>query len=219
MHSLSESGFDRVVSFYDPLARIVFGDAQLQAQKVLLPFIRENSDVLIVGGGSGWLLEQVLKTGNGLRIVYLDASPRMVSRARDKTFKQIAACKNEVQFRVGTEKAIQSEEAFDVIITPFLLDLFPDQRLATLMKGLNAALRKDGQWLFADFWPVEQPAPLWQRLLLKAMYIFFGAVSGVRATRLPDFSHHFKELQMQEIYTESFYKGMIQAKVFMKQSP
>lgn len=218
MHQLPDSGFDRVAPFYDLLARLVFRDAQQQAQKVLLPFVEENSRMLLIGGGSGRLLEQVLETGKNLQIVYLDASPKMISLAKKRTLHPIEKNNSIVEFRVGTEQAIQPDEKFDVVFTPFLLDLFPAPRLSELMIRLQAALKEEGQWFFADFWPVQHPTPLWQKLLLKTMYIFFGAVSGVKATRLPDFKHHFRQLNMQETFSATFYKGMIQAKVFIRQT-
>lgn len=216
MRQLTESGFDRVAYFYDPLAKLVFRDAQQQAQKVLLPFIKPDSDVLIIGGGSGWLLEQVLNSGKTLRLLYLDASPKMVQMTRERVRKHVAKRKLQVEYRVGSEQTLLPGETFDVVFTPFLLDLFPEKRLTELMTILKAALREDGQWLFADFWPVKHPTPHWQKLLLKSMYLFFRVMSGVQATELPDFNSHFKQLQMQEMYTNAFYTGMIQAKVFTR---
>jgi hypothetical protein len=121
-----------------------------------------------------------------------------------------------VTFRLGNEDALQPDETFDVILTPFLLDLFPEQRLGHLMDRLYTALVPGGLWLFSDFWPVHSPAPLWQRLLLKAMYAFFGLLSGVQATSLPDFRQHFDRLQLQELQATTFYRGMVQTKVYRK---
>ena len=216
MPPFPDSGFDRVASFYDPLARLFFGSAQLQAQQVLLSFIKEHAKVLVVGGGSGWLLEQMLLTRKSLEIVYIDASPNMIRLAQERTAHHIKRSSCTVDFRIGNEQAILPGEQFDIIFTPFVLDLFPAQRLTQLMARLENALREKGQWLFADFWPVQQPAPVWQRLLLKTMYVFFKAVSGVKATQLPDFRHHFGKLKLHEKFTADFYKGMIQAKVFSR---
>ncbi len=44
-------GYDTVSFFYDALARLVFGDAQLKAQASTLHFIKPGDSVLIVGGG------------------------------------------------------------------------------------------------------------------------------------------------------------------------
>lgn len=216
MHKLPDSGFDRVTFFYDSLAKLVFGNAQQQAQQVLLPFIKENDSVLIIGGGSGWLLEQLLLKHQNLHILYLDASPNMVRLAQKKTRMVLQNSQIKVEFRVGTEQALLSSEQFDIVFTPFLLDLFPAERLKSLMRRLAASLKPDGIWLFADFWPVTQPAPVWQRVLLKTMYLFFGVTSGVNAKELPDFAKQFEQLHFQEVYSNSFYKGMIQGKAFRR---
>ncbi|WP_276499262.1 class I SAM-dependent methyltransferase [Pontibacter litorisediminis] len=216
MPQLPDSGFNRVASFYDALARLVYGDALQQAQLALLPFVPQEARVLVIGGGTGWVLERLLKTGKNLGILYLDAAPAMLERARQKygKYKQPHHC--QVAFRLGTEQALQPEEQFDVILTPFLLDLFPPQRLQQLMSKLAAALAPDGQWLLADFWPVQQPVPWWQRLLTKGMYTFFGWMSDVQARQLPNYHAHFTSLYFEEKHSQSFYSGMVQAKVFRR---
>ena len=214
---LPDSGFDRVAPFYDKLARLVYGSSQQKAQLYLLPFIPDNSRVLIIGGGSGWLLEQLLKTGKQLDILYLDASPAMLHRAKAKYNQLSFSHSCIVEFRLGTEAALHPHEQFNVIITPFLLDLFPPQRLQQLMQRLSDALTPGGLWLFADFWPVQQPARWWQKVLAWGMYTFFGAVSGVEARDLPDYGCYFEQLRLQEVLSGSFYGGFVQAKVYKVQ--
>ncbi|MFD2245831.1 class I SAM-dependent methyltransferase [Pontibacter ruber] len=214
MPQLPDSGFDRVSSFYDPLSRLVFGSALELAQLALLPFVPAKARMLLIGGGSGWLLEQLLRSGKELQILYLEASPNMLRKAQERTK---ASIKNTaVEFRLGTEDVLKAHEQFDVVLTPFLLDLFPAPRLHDLMHRLHTALIPGGLWLFADFWPVTSPAPLWQHLLLKSMYVFFGVLSDVKATQLPDFKAQFDRLYLQEVYAASFYGGMVQAKVYRK---
>lgn len=211
---LPDSGFNRTAFFYDALAHLVYGDALQQAQKALLPAIPAQARVLVIGGGSGWILEQLLQTGKQLDISYLDAAPAMLQRARQKyeKFRQRHAC--QVSFRLGNDDSLQPQEQFDVIITPFLLDLFPPQRLQHLMTTLAHVLAPGGKWLFADFWPVQQPPPLWQKALIRSMYTFFGLVSGVAAKQLPDYRKHFNVLGFEQKYGQCFYRGMVQAKVF-----
>ncbi|WP_266202624.1 class I SAM-dependent methyltransferase [Pontibacter kalidii] len=216
MPKLPDSGFNRVASFYDALARLVYGQALQQAQQALLPFVPQQARVLVIGGGTGWLLEQLLQTGKQLDILYLDAAPAMLQRARQKyeKYKKPHSCR--VCFRLGTEQSIQPQEQFDAIITPFLLDLFPPQRLRQLMCKLATSLAPGGQWLLADFWPVQQPPPWWQRLLLKGMYTFFGLMSDVQARQLPDYHAHFTALGLEQQYSQAFYGGMVQAKAFRR---
>ena len=214
--NLPDSGFHRVASFYDWLARLIYGDALEQAQEALLPHLPPQGRVLVIGGGSGWLLEQLLKTGRQLEILYIDAAPAMLQRAQQRYIGSQQPHQCSIAFRLGTEQALQPQEQFDVVYTPFLLDLFPPRRLQQLMERLTDALTPNGIWLFADFWPQQQPPPRWQKLLIWGMYAFFGTVSGVKARQLPDYAQHFKSLGFQELYSRSFYKGMVQAKVFVR---
>jgi len=204
-----DSGFDRVVSFYDPLAKLVYGSALQDAQRWLLPFIPNGASILIIGGGSGWLLQQVLQQTSPGHILYLEASEKMLQKAMRLNPNQTI-----VEYRHGTDADLLPHEQFDIIITPFLLDLFPDVRLTELMQRLHSVLSPTGSWLFADFWPIQQNPPFWQKLLAKSMYLFFGFLSDVRGRKLPDYGKHFNRLGLQEIAAESFYNGFVQGKVF-----
>lgn len=194
----------------------MFGSSLQQAQQALLPFIPEGARVLLVGGGSGWLLEQLLQSGKTLDVLYLEASPKMLHLARKRYINYPATHSCIVHFKLGTEAALSPPQQFNVVLTPFLLDLFPAQRLHLLMQRLAAVLAPQGLWLFADFWPATQPAPLWQKLLERSMYFFFGVLSGVKARRFPDYGRHFTALGLVQTHSFTFYSGMVQAKVYRR---
>ena len=214
MPTLPDSGFDRAAPFYDPLAQLVYGNALKKSQLYLLSFIPDNCRVLVIGGGSGWLLEQLLHTNKELQFLYLEASPKMLQQAKQKydQLHQFHTCK--VDFRLGNEQTLRQHEQFDIVITPFILDLFPPKRLQQLMQKLDEALSENGLWLFADFWTVQQPPAWWQKVLTWSMYTFFGVVSDVKAKELPDYAKHFQRLRYREVASESFYGGFVQSKVF-----
>ncbi|NDK54620.1 class I SAM-dependent methyltransferase [Pontibacter sp. BT213] len=211
VHSAPDSGFNGVATFYDPLARLVYGPALQHAQRWLLPYIPDGATILIIGGGSGWLLQQVLLQRSPAHVLYLEASEKMLTLAQKLNQQQTI-----VEYQLGTDADLQPHQQFDVIITPFILDLFPDERLTQLMHRLYSALARDGLWLFADFWPVQQQPLVWQKLLAKSMYLFFGILSDVKARQLPDYGAHFKALGLKEQQSAAFYKGFVQAKVFRK---
>ncbi|MFT2009067.1 class I SAM-dependent methyltransferase [Pontibacter sp. 13R65] len=188
-----------------------------EAQQALLPYIAEQDRVLLIGGGSGWLLEQILLHHPKLKLLYLEASPKMLQMAQNR-YRRLQVSGHQVEFRLGTEALLHETDVFDVIFTPFLLDLFLPHRLHLLMNRLANSLAPEGLWLFSDFWPVATPPLWWQQLLLKSMYTFFGMVSQVRARSLPDFKSHFEQLQLEEVYSSSYAKGMVQSKVFQRKS-
>ncbi|PKV63256.1 class I SAM-dependent methyltransferase [Pontibacter ramchanderi] len=213
--SESNTNFNRIAPVYDGLSRLVFGNALRQAQTAHLALIPEQANVLLIGGGSGWLLEQVLRSRPKAKISYLEVSEKMLQLAQRRICHKCSAPVN-IDFRLGDENTLRTGETFDIIITPFLLDLFPDERLVYLMDRLTTALRPGGHWLFSDFWPNQTLIPGWQRLLLKSMYTFFGYVSRVKASRLPDFAAHFARQPLQLETSATFYGGLVQARAYRK---
>ncbi|WP_255594498.1 class I SAM-dependent methyltransferase [Pontibacter sp. HSC-14F20] len=213
---LSNTNFDRIAPVYDGLSRLVFGNALRKAQTEHLSLIPQHAKVLLIGGGSGWLLEQLLKQRPFVEVTYLEVSATMLQLARQRICQQPALAHSSVDFRLGDESSLQPDETFDVMLTPFLLDLFPDERLLYLIDRLCAALRPEGRWLFSDFWPTQTPIPAWQRLLLKSMYTFFGLVSDVKASGLPDFGEHFARKPLSLETSAAFYGGLVQARSYRK---
>jgi tRNA (cmo5U34)-methyltransferase len=208
--------FNAIAPIYDKLAGLVFGNALRRAQTVHLSLVPEQARVLLIGGGTGWLLTELLNQKPQTQITYLEASPKMLRLTEQKLQKLPHAAKEQVYLRLGDENSLRPDETFDVIITPFLLDLFPDARLTHLMDRLQTALRPGGLWIFSDFWPTADPPLPWQKLLLDSMYRFFGVVSRVQATKLPDFEKHFGHQPLEVLRVQSFYRGLIQARVYRK---
>lgn len=213
---MHNTNFNRIAPVYDSLSRLVFGNSLRRAQTTHLALIPEQAKVLLIGGGSGWLLEQLLNCRPLVKVTYLEVSSNMLQLAQRRIKQQTPKALTGIDFRLGDENSLQPNETFDIILTPFLLDLFPEERLNYLMNRLNAALRPQGLWLFSDFWPAQTPAPVWQRLLLKSMYAFFGLASGVEATRLPDFNAHFARQPLFLEASASFYSGLVQARAYRK---
>jgi len=82
------NNYDRIARYYDFLSRMVFFRAQLKAQIEQLHFIPANSSVLIVGGGTGWILEEIAKVhSSGLRITYVEISAKMLELSRKRNVR------------------------------------------------------------------------------------------------------------------------------------
>lgn len=174
--------FDLIAPLYDTLSRVVFGRSLERAQLVFLPEIPLNASILLVGGGTGFLLAEVLTHCQPSRVLFLEASAKMLTRARRRV--QQHPLVGRVEFRHGTEVSLPSGEVFGVVIVPFVLDLFPAATLrSNLLPPLLRATAPGGRWLVTDF--IHSPSPR-HRLILKTMYRFFRLVSGVEARQLPD---------------------------------
>ncbi|MFC5408445.1 class I SAM-dependent methyltransferase [Larkinella bovis] len=199
----TDNGFDFIAPVYDFLSRLVFGNSLRKAQVHWLPMVPPNADVLVLGGGSGWLLSRILTVCQPRNVIYIDASPKMIALAQQKVNRD-----ERVDFRIGTEQSIRPNERVDAVFTPFILDLFSNERLEKhLLPVLVRCLRPDGIWFGSDF---LEPVQWWQHALLWSQYRFFGFLSGIEATRLPDWVSlltGFSSLQPGPL--ARFYGGMI----------
>src|SRR5665213_550548 len=88
------SNYDNSAWFYDRLSRVIYGRALIRSQVYLLPCIPAGATILIAGGGTGWILEEIANIyPSGLKIVYAEISAKMMAFSRKRN-----AGNNEVIF-------------------------------------------------------------------------------------------------------------------------
>jgi tRNA (cmo5U34)-methyltransferase len=206
--------FSRVASFYDGLAGLVFGRAQRRAQQAALqrglPLAGPTPRVLLLGGGLGWALVELLRQCPAAQVLYLETSAAMLARAAARLRRQLPAAVAQVEFRLGSEQALHPAEQFEAIATFFVLDCFTMAELPAALVRLQAARRPGAPWLVADFRP---PRAWWQRALLRTMYLFFGVAVGLRAQQLPPWPTELRALGLEITYQSSYYSDFILSQV------
>lgn len=198
--------FDLIAPLYDALSRVVFSRSLERAQRVFLPKTPLNSTVLLIGGGTGFLLAELLTQCQPRHVLFLEASAKMLTRARRRVQDHPLA--GRVEFRHGTESNLRSGDVFGVIIIPFVLDLFPEAMLKfRFLPPLIRATAPGGSWLVTDF---VYSSCLHHRLVLKTMYRFFGLVSGIEARQLPDWRRMLAEVGLVSDKQQIMAGGQVQ---------
>ena len=205
--------FDRIAFVYDTLKQLVFGQSLRQAQSYLIAYIPAKSNVLVVGGGTGEVISDILKEKEVRSITYVELSEVMLNSAKDK-----AMSSPNINFVLGSAHQLNDDQAYDAILTPFVLDLYNDQALGTLLRALDKLLLPGGVWLVSDFkvTPAFGWRRFWQSALVKSMYLFFSLVSDLRVYRLPDYDAAFKHLGYKTVHHCSFLKGLVHSQVLKK---
>ena len=201
------ANFNNSAWFYDGLSRLVYGRALINAQLYLLSFIEPGSRVLIVGGGTGWILEKLTKMHpSGLHITYVEVAVAMMdlSKKRDTGSNEVVYIQNAIE-------QVNLTPDFDVVITPFLFDNFTEQTLHTVFAYIHALLKPDGLWLNADF---QLTGKWWQQLLLKSMFVFFRLICGIEASKLPGIKTRFTANSYAMVDEKAFFNDFIVANVY-----
>jgi len=195
--------------FYDRLSRLVYGRALVNSQVYLLNFVPTNSKVLIVGGGTGWILDELTKIHPaGLNITYVEISANMTALSQKRQTGQ-----NQVTFINDAVENVKLPNGFDVVITPFLFDNFLDETVDIVFNHLHNLLKPGGLWLNADF---QLTGRWWQNILLKSMFIFFRLLCGIEASKLPAIEKRFNTTGYDVIEDKTFFGDFIVARVYRK---
>ncbi|WP_259068231.1 class I SAM-dependent methyltransferase [Mucilaginibacter sp. X4EP1] len=196
--------------FYDRLSRLVYGKALIKAQVYLLRYIPTDTNILIVGGGTGWILEEIsVIHPAGLTITYVEVAPAMMALSKKRQ-----TAKNQVSFINQAVEEVLLEPVYDVIITPFLFDNFQEQTLEKVFEHLHQSLKLGGMWLNTDF---QLTGKWWQRVLLRSMFLFFKILCNIEASSLPDIDSQYKKHHYQSVSKNTFYGDFIVAEVYKKE--
>ncbi len=203
------SNYNNSAWFYDRLSRAVYGRALINAQVYLLQYIPQGANILIVGGGTGWILEELTKIHpSGLTITYVEIAADMMALSKKRNTGE-----NEVVFINEAIENVSLQSVFNVVITPFLFDNFTEQTLQTVFNHIHGLLEPGGIWLNTDF---QITGKWWQNVLLKSMFLFFRILCHIEASRLPDVETHFNQHQYKSIASQTFFSAFIISKVYRK---
>jgi tRNA (cmo5U34)-methyltransferase len=202
----TNSGFDFLAPVYDTMARMVFGKAMVDSQTCFLDQIPAGAEVLILGGGTGWLLEKISQQNRSCKILYVDISAEMIKKSRQRKTQ------DEIDFIQGTEMDIPNGKKFDVIITNFYFDLFSDKRLNQILKHLQGHTRPGSLWIVTEF----MDTVWWHRALLKLMYVFFRTVCHIEGSRLPAWKPAFQAKNWRELAAQLRFNGFINTSFWVR---
>lgn len=207
--------FDRVAPCYDRLARLVFGRGIHRAQRHFLDQIPLGARVLLVGGGTGWLLPYLLEKPEVAHVTYLEASAVMLALAQRKASDLRVSTTATIRWVHGDEQALPSDDCYDVLITNFVLDMYMGEALDQLMQRLMTYLHPEGCWLFTDFRLSDQKRHRWwQGGMTRAMYAFFHLTAGIARQQLPAYHRHFAALGFRLKDEKAFYSDFIVSRVY-----
>jgi ubiquinone/menaquinone biosynthesis C-methylase UbiE len=205
-------GFDRLSPAYDLLARLFFGRSLLRSQFHFLSRVPKARNALILGGGTGRILEELLKMEKADRYHYIDISPRMIAKARERTTGR----NGRVTFTCGSYTDL-GKQPYDLVITPYVLDCFTDEELPAVVGAITAASAPGAHWLFTDFnIPVTGGMRFLSRLVVRALYFLFNLVCGLGIKKLPDFSLHFSRSEWTAQAQAVFLRGLLITRVYSR---
>lgn len=206
MRKKTLNDFDSVAKIYDALSKFVFGKSMVDAQTFFLSEIPQRAKVLILGGGTGWLLEELIKRNASCEIWYIEASLKMLELSK----KRLNNSKLRIHYIHGTESSISSGTSYDAVITNFFLDLFAEKTCQDVVKKIESLIHPGGKWIITEF----ENTRWWHGALLKIMYTFFRKISSIEASKLPAWKTIVSQQNLVESKSVLFYRDFIKTVVY-----
>jgi len=204
--------YNRIANRYDFLGRIVFGNQLVTAQNHFLSDLVDPRRILIFGGGTGAMIIPLLKLYPCTSIHFLESSAAMISKAKAR----ITSENNNVSFTCGTEQDLEDKtNVYDVVITPFVLDVFKEKDIENVLKLLFNALGSGGRWIHTDFY-VDRNSPGWQNMMIWLMYRFFNITARQPNQMLLNFDIYFDSFPLHQLAYRSFYHQMMRTNLYEK---
>jgi len=209
--------FDVIAPLYDFLAKLVLGKGVRLSQVCLLDQLKSDADLLIIGGGRGWILPEIFDRCPPRSLVYLDLSTAMIEAAQHVAESLPTHQRKRITWIQGDEGLLPDDLTYDGIMAFFFFDLFTQPNLESLFKRLNSHLRPGGQLLLADFFPKKDN---WtHQFTLTSMYLFFKWIAGLQTQQMPDIKGILEEYRYQYLEGASFNRGFIEAQLWQKPLP
>ena len=212
--------FDALAPWYRTLEWIVFGDALQRCRVACLGEIAAPRRVLVVGEGNGRFLCELLRLHPEVEVDCLDASQRMLQLARKRVERELPGQAERVRFfhQDITSWVVTPEHQYDLLVTHFFLDCFPELALTGIIRTLVRVATDDANWLLADFCvPGKGIARLHARSWLTAMYVFFRITARIEASGLIDPTPLICAEGLALVRRHLFRKGMLKSEVWRRE--
>lgn len=200
----AKQGYTILAPVYDSLARVVLGNSIQQMQLQFLTRLTSKNKLLMLGGGTGWILPFIDRINSKIEIDYVDLSPGMINQAKERGIDPAR-----IRFIEGTEQDIPAAN-YDCVITNFYLDLFSDSELRAKVNHIKKFLLPNSYWFVTDFVNVSA----WSKAKLTCMYTFFWLTTDLKNTQLPDWNECMFSMGAQLRETKSSKRGFIKSVVY-----
>ncbi len=175
--------FDRLAPHYRWLETVGFGSVLQKARTRWIETVPRPKRVLTVGEGTGHFLRKFLCVHCDAVVDCVDSSARMLDFAR----LRIPDGVNRVRFFEQDILSWAPPGCYDLVVTNFVLDCFPQHELQLIVRKLAGLASPGAYWLLADFCiPKTSFRRVHAKIWLATLYWFFRTTTEVRTKRLVD---------------------------------
>jgi len=194
---------DRIARWYRWFEYAGFGRALEHRREAFLGEVANARRVLVLGDGDGRALTDLVAAAPLARIDCVDVSVRMLELARGRAGTARVSYRNDDALTTPLPSA-----EYDWIVTHFFLDCFDEEDQARLVARIARAATPQARWLVSEF---RKPG-----LLVRALYLFFHATTGLKTRRLVDHHPLFQHHGFHLTRCESAWRGLLASELWIR---
>jgi ubiquinone/menaquinone biosynthesis C-methylase UbiE len=180
-----QPNFDRVARIYRWAEYLSLGPLLIRTRTRYLPQVAHSRRALVLGDGDGRFLARLLQQNPSIHALAVDTSAKMLHLLRQRCLR--AAPRAALNTLQASALEITPSRDTDLIVTHFFLDCFPQPEVDALTERIAAQVQPGTLWLLSDFAvPSSRILRPLAALYIRALYLAFRVLTGLRTTRLPD---------------------------------
>jgi SAM-dependent methyltransferase len=205
--------FDRVARIYRWAEYLSLGPLLQRTRTQLLPHVAHCRRALLLGDGDGRFLARLLQQNPHLHALAVDTSAAMLHLLRQRC----AASAERVETQHGSALDATPLAGTDLIVTHFFLDCLTQLEVDQLAARLTAQTAPGTLWLLSDFAVPQHRAlkPL-AALYIRALYLAFRILTGLRTTHLPNIQAALSAAGFQRIHAHQRIFGLLYTELWQR---
>jgi ubiquinone/menaquinone biosynthesis C-methylase UbiE len=181
-----QPNFDPIARPYRFLEYVTLGRSLERCRTHFLPNLLHCKQALVLGDGDGRFLAKLYAANPLLRATAVDTSAAMLGLLRRRC--EAVAFSARTRLSTCTHSALEHSPSSntDLVVAHFFFDCLTQSDLETLISRIAKRLRPNTLWLVSDFRIPAGPLRLPARIYIRALYLAFRVLTGLRTSRLPD---------------------------------
>ena len=192
--------YNHLAWIYDWLAKIVFGRKQELATQAYLRIISDKAKILVVGGGTGKIIDYLGNLDKQLEVDFVEQSASMIAYAKKREALHL-----KLNFYHQSILDFKTED-YDIILTNFFFDQFSQGQAQFILRHLKPKLRSNGRLIFSDFINTNH---IWNRLVTQLMFYFFQLTTNIRTNRFPPYDLIFSRLGFYAVSSQKISRNIL----------
>jgi ubiquinone/menaquinone biosynthesis C-methylase UbiE len=206
----NEPNFDLIARPYRWLEHLTLGRTLERCRLHYLPNLLQQRQALILGDGDGRFLAQLLARNPRLQADAVDTSATMLQLLRKRC--ELSAPNASVRLQTHHANALTfsiETKSYDLVVTHFLLDCLTQPELEDLITRITPSLTPGALWLVSDFRIPGGPMRLPAKFIVRALYLAFRVLTGLRTTHLPSHTTPLTKAGLTQIAHHYHLAGLL----------